>query len=306
MITGLLPVDGATIYFEQRGTGPLLLISQSGEGDARRSVDLVDALEADFTCLTYDRRGLSRSIIDDPARPVTMVEHADDVHRLLAHLTDRPAFVLGCSFGAVIGLHLAVSHPEQVDTLIAHEPVAPWLLGIEADAHRDELAHLQDLFGQSGLAGALPAIAASLGIDPANPDIEPELAPQPMNDRRRANFAHFITAEFTALRADPGCRDSLRGTTTRILPAAGATTPTAAFDYLAAHRLGALLDRPVTAFPGGHNGNTTHPRAWAARLRTVFGSPQETGQQSPKGPGRVPGPSERQVCALEPQTDSSS
>lgn len=271
MITGLLPVDGATIYFEQRGTGPALLISQSGEGDAGRTTDLADALENDFSCLTYDRRGLSRSSIDDPRRPVTMADHADDVSRLLAHRADGPALMLGCSFGAVIGLHLAAEHPEQLDTLIAHEPVAPWLLDdSEADAHRQELAHLQGLFMQRGLAGALPAIAASLGIVSTDTVTEPDLTPQPMNNQRRANFAHFITAEFTALRTDPGCRDHLGTTATRIIPAAGTTTPTTVFDHQAAHRLGELLHQPVTAFPGGHNGNTSHPRAWAKQLRATL------------------------------------
>ncbi|MYR41575.1 alpha/beta hydrolase [Streptomyces sp. SID5910] len=270
MTTGLLHVDGATVHFEQRGDGPLLFISQSGEGDARRTTDLVDALTDDFTVLTYDRRGLSRSVLDDPERPVTMADHADDAHRLLAHVADGPALMLGCSFGAVIGLHLAAHHGEQLDTLIAHEPVAPWLLDSEADAHRRELAELQELFATGGLTAALPAIAASLGIDPANADTEPDLTPQPMDEQRRTNFAHFITTEFTALRADPGCRDHLATTTTRILPAAGRTTPATVFDHQAAHRLGAVLDRPVLTLPGGHNGNTTHPRAWAAQLRTTL------------------------------------
>ncbi|MFE0651986.1 alpha/beta fold hydrolase [Streptomyces sp. NPDC059534] len=270
MTTGLLPVDGATLYFEQRGTGPLLLISQSGEGDARRTTDLVDALADDFTLLTYDRRGLSRSTLDHPERPVTMADHTDDAHRLLTHVTDSPAHMLGCSFGAVIGLHLAAEHGDRLDTLIAHEPVAPWLLDADADAHRRELAELQDLFATGGLATALPAIAKSLGIDPTHPDTEPDLTPQPMDEQRRRNFTHFITDEFTALRTDPGCRDRLAATKTRIVPATGRTTPTTVFDYQAAHRLAALLDQPVITFPGGHNGNTTHPRAWAAQLRTTL------------------------------------
>ncbi|MFI1658257.1 alpha/beta fold hydrolase [Streptomyces sp. NPDC020472] len=270
LTTGLLPVDGATLYFEQRGTGPLLLIAQSGEGDARRTTDLVDALADDFTLITYDRRGLSRSTLDDPHRPVAMTDHADDAHRLLAHVADGPALMLGCSFGAVIGLHLAVEHADQLDTLIAHEPVAPWLLDAEADSHRRELAGLQDLFATGGLPAALPAIAKSLGIDPAHPDTEPDLTPQPMDEQRRSNFARFITEEFTTLRTDPGCRDRLGTTGVRILPAVGRTTPTTIFDHQAAHRLGALLERPVVTFPGGHNGNTTHPRAWAAQLRTTL------------------------------------
>jgi pimeloyl-ACP methyl ester carboxylesterase len=273
MATGLLPVDGATLYFEQRGEGPLLFISQSGEGDARRTVDLVDALTDDFTVLTYDRRGLSRSALDDHERPVTMADHADDAHRLLAHVADGPAFMLGCSFGAVIGLHLAARHGEQLDTLIAHEPVAPWLLDSDVDAHRRELTELQSLFAAGGLPAALPAITASVGIDTLGADTEPDLTPQPMDEQRRTNFAHFITTEFTAVRTDPGCRERLGGTTTRILPAVGRTTPTTVFDHQAAHRLSSLLGRPVVTFPGGHNGNTTHPRAWAAQLRTTLHTP---------------------------------
>ncbi|MEU6858799.1 alpha/beta hydrolase [Glycomyces sp. NPDC046736] len=268
MITGLLPVDGATIYFEQRGTGPLMLISQSGEGDAQRSVDLVDALEDDFTCLTYDRRGLSRSPVEDPQ--VAIADHAEDARSLLAHLADGPAFMLGCSFGAVIGLHLAADHPEHIATLIAHEPVAPWLLPPDAAAaHRRELADLQHLYAADGLMAALPAIAASLGIDPAGPT-EPDLTPQPMNDQRRTNFAHFITNEFTAIRTDPGCLSQLDATTAAIIPAAGVTTPRTAFDYQAALHLAELLNRPLTTLPAGHNGNLTHPRAWANQLRTLL------------------------------------
>lgn len=84
--TDLLRVPGATLYYEMRGTGPMLLISQSGEGDAGRSIDLVDQLVGDFTMVTYDRRGLSRSTLDDPARGVTFAKHAQDVHHLLAAL----------------------------------------------------------------------------------------------------------------------------------------------------------------------------------------------------------------------------
>ncbi len=40
--TDLLQTSGATIHYKLRGTGPLLLISQSGEGDADRSDDLAD------------------------------------------------------------------------------------------------------------------------------------------------------------------------------------------------------------------------------------------------------------------------
>ncbi|GHJ44655.1 putative hydrolase YraK [Catellatospora sp. TT07R-123] len=268
-----LSVPGAELYYEVRGTGPLLLISQSGEGDAGRSTDLVDRLAADYTVVTYDRRGLSRSVPADPARPWTMADHADDVHRLLAALTDRPARMLGCSLGAVIGMHLAVRHPEQLAVLVAHEPVAPRLLPpTEQDFHQEELRDLQRLYRAEGLRAALGQIAQVLGIDPANPDAEPGLTAQPMDARRVANFDVFIERDFTAVVDDVLDPAAVRAAGVPIVPAYGRTTPHHVFDHRCAMELAALLGTPAVDFPGGHNGNTTHPRAYARRLREVLGA----------------------------------
>lgn len=272
--TGTVPVPGATLYYELRGSGPLLLISQSGEGDAGRSVDLVGHLVADHTVLTYDRRGLSRSAMADPARGVTMAEHADDVHRLLAALTDEPVLMLGASLGAVIGCHLAVRHPDQVRVLVAHEPVAPWLLPAAERAHHErELADLQHIYREEGLPAAIAAVATVLGIDPTNRDAEPDLTPQPMTAQRIANFDFFLTHDFTAVLGDTLDVAALAASPTRIVPAAGRTTPRTVFDYHCAEALADLLNTEIAQFPGGHNGNTSHPKAYATQLRTVLGMP---------------------------------
>ncbi|GLW20630.1 alpha/beta hydrolase [Microbispora triticiradicis] len=266
-MSGLLRANGATLYYEVHGTGPVLLISQSGEGDADRTTDLVRHLAGDHTVITYDRRGLSRSALDDPDRGASMADHVDDVHRLLAAVTDRPAHMLGCSFGAVIGLHLAVEHPEQLDTLIAHEPVAPGLLPApERVRHIRELEELQDLYRERGLAEAFGEIAAALGIDPVAQDTEPGLTPHPLDDRRRAGFDFFIRNDFGAVVRDTLDVAALGDTPVRVIPAFGRTTPRHVFDYRCAHELAALLGVEAREFPGGHNGNTTHPRAYATRI----------------------------------------
>lgn len=211
--TGTLPVPGATLYYEVRGTGPLLLISQSGEGDAGRSTDLVDRLVTDYTVVTYDRRGLSRSTLSDPARPITMPDHADDVHHLLAALTDK--------------------------------------------------------------------IASALGIDPTNQHAEPDLTPQPMTPQRIANFDAFIRHDFTAIVRDALNKADIAALTdVRIIPAAGRTTPRTVFDYRCAQQLAVLLDTDLTEFPGGHNGNTTHPTAYTTQLRHALHMPA-TGRRYP-------------------------
>jgi pimeloyl-ACP methyl ester carboxylesterase len=272
--TGTLPVPGATLYYEVRGCGPVLLISQSGEGDARRSTDLVDHLVSDHTVVTYDRRGLSRSTLEDPAKPVTMSDHADDVHRLLAALTDDPALMLGCSLGAVIGLHLAARHPGQVSTLIAHEPVAPWMLPPAERAHHErELLDIQQTYQLGGLTAAVKEVAKVLGINPADQDTEPHLTPQPMTPQRTANFDFFITRDFTAIVTDTlRLTDitALKNTPVRIVPVAGRTTPRTVFDHRCAQELARLLGTKVEEFPRGHNGNTTHPKAYAAQLHHVL------------------------------------
>lgn len=263
----LLRVPGATLYYEVRGTGPLLLISQSGEGDAGRSADLAGRLAGDHTVVTYDRRGLSRSTLDDPAQGVTLAQHADDVHRLLAELTDRPVPMLGCSLGASIGLHLISRHPEQVSTLVAHEPVTPRLLPADQRAHHErELREIQHVHRREGLRPALAMIADVLGIDPANPDAEPGLTSQPMTPRRVADFAFFIEHDVTAVLRDTLDVAALRDAPTRVVPAAGRTTPHTVFDRTCAAALAGLRGTPLREFPGGHNGNTTHPRAYATAL----------------------------------------
>ncbi|MFC9297986.1 alpha/beta fold hydrolase [Streptomyces sp. NPDC057011] len=266
-----LTVPGATLHYELQGTGPLLLIAQSGEGDADRSVDLVPHLTGDYTVLTYDRRGLSRSRAAEPGRTATLAEHAEDVHHLLAAVTDEPVLMLGCSLGAVIGLHLAARHPQQVATLVAHEPVAPRLLPAADRAHHEaELAGLQDTYRTGGLDAAFPEMARVLGIDLSRRDVEPGLTPQPLDERRRANFDYFITHDFSAVIQDTLDPAELTRTTTRILPALGAATPTTVFDHQCAVALADLLDTRIRTFPGGHNGNTTHPAAYAATLRAVL------------------------------------
>ena len=97
----------------------------------------------------------------------------DDVHRLLAELTDQPVRMLGCNLGAVIGLHVAVRHPDQIGTLVAHEPVAPRLLPDDRRGrHERELAEVQALYEREGLTAAFKAIAdvlATMKNGKANP-----------------------------------------------------------------------------------------------------------------------------------------
>ncbi len=264
-----MSVDGARIHYEVAGRGPVLLVAQSGEGDAGRSVDLVGRLVDRFTVVTYDRRGLSRSRPDDPAAPVTVRQHADDAAAVLRQVTGEPAVMLGLSLGAAIGLHLLAAHPGTVGTLIAHEPIALRFLppAEEADA-RARLESVRAVHRRDGWRAAAARVAAVLGIDPRGQETEPGITAFPFTAQRAANFEYFLTNDLAAVLADPLTLADVPGGA-RILPAVGRTSPPDGFDFLAAQALAAHLGVPAHRFPGGHNGNLTHPGAFADAVRRL-------------------------------------
>ncbi|MFJ8109615.1 alpha/beta fold hydrolase [Streptomyces sp. NPDC096132] len=170
-------------------------------GDASRSDAMVDHLVDAYTVVTYDRRGLSRSILDTPGSGATLDEHADDVDRLLAELTDRPARMLGCSMGAVIGLRLAARHPGRLSTLVAHEPAVPGLLP-EAERLRTqaELDEMRATFERDGWIAGVRKIGELLGIDPVRQETEPGARLAPLDASREADLDFFVRHDALTMR----------------------------------------------------------------------------------------------------------
>ncbi len=122
--TRTLDVPGAVLTYDVRkgasSSAPVLLLIGSPMG-AGGFVTLAGHF-ADRTVVTYDPRGVERSTKADPASPSTPEEHADDLHRLIAELDAGPVDLFASSGGAVNALALVAEHPEQVRTLVAHEP----------------------------------------------------------------------------------------------------------------------------------------------------------------------------------------
>src|SRR5206468_11355368 len=89
-----LGVPGASLYYEVRGSGPVLLMIPGGPADANSFQGIAPHLTDEFTLVTYDPRGISRSPLDEPIDDRRIVElFADDAHRLLAAVGTEPAFV---------------------------------------------------------------------------------------------------------------------------------------------------------------------------------------------------------------------
>lgn len=101
------------------GRPPLFMIGQPM--DASGFQDQV-ALFSDRTVVTYDPRGLGRSIRKDGRLTNEPATQAEDLHALIAALGVGPVDMFASSGGAVTALALVTAHPDDVSTLVAHEP----------------------------------------------------------------------------------------------------------------------------------------------------------------------------------------
>ncbi|WP_182879652.1 alpha/beta fold hydrolase [Microbispora sp. H10949] len=282
---GHLRVDGATLHYEVRGEGPLLLLIPGGTGGAASFDGVADDLATGYTVVSYDPRGLSRSPLDDPEAEQRVAQHADDAFRLLELLSpDAPARVAGCSSGAIVALHLLTTHPERVGRVVAHEPPVVEVLP-DAAEHRALLARVRDTFQREGLMPAAAVFAAGLrrpGADSADPDtaavdapVDPpkpaELPPEAAArvERTMADMPYFLGRIVPSFMAYTPDVDRLEALSDRLVLAAGADSA-GELPYRPAAFLAERFGTPLVHFPGGHTGLSTHPAEFGERLREVL------------------------------------
>jgi pimeloyl-ACP methyl ester carboxylesterase len=277
---GLLTVPGATLYYRVRGSGPLLLLLQGGAGNADASEGVAGLLLDRFTVVTYDRRGLSRSRLDEGAvAPSRLRTHSDDAYRLLAALTTEPAFVVGHSIGAVIGLDLVARRPERVRVLVAHEPPAPQFLpDVErAWAERAQL-EVEETYHREGAAAAVKEFGAMVHADARNR--EPDVTPPVQTPQTVADLDFFLKYDAPAARRHRLDIEALATATTEMVFGGGRDSR-GVWTRRSAEELAKCLGAEFLEFPGDHNGFTLRPREFAARLLEILnGSAGAAGEQS--------------------------
>ncbi|MBM2710396.1 alpha/beta fold hydrolase [Mesorhizobium caraganae] len=170
-----LKVPGASLYYETRGSGPVLLIIPGGPQDAGVFADVAGHLADRYTVVAYDPRGNSHSTFDGEPREQDLDVHGDDAARLIDALSAGPAYVFGTSGGAQIGLNLAARHPGRVRALVAHEPPSMMLLEDPAPALAG-MRDLHDTYRSHGVEAAMQKFFSENGLS-EGPD-QDEAGPQ--------------------------------------------------------------------------------------------------------------------------------
>jgi pimeloyl-ACP methyl ester carboxylesterase len=114
-------VNGVDFYCELRGSGPAIVLIPPGDGDCGAYAMVADILSDEFTILTFDMRGCSRSGRPADWTGITPEILAEDVAGIIRALDLAPASVYGCSSGGQTCLSLGVRHPEILRNIIVHE-----------------------------------------------------------------------------------------------------------------------------------------------------------------------------------------
>jgi 3-oxoadipate enol-lactonase len=105
------------LNFERAGDGPPLLHLGGTGGDLRRPRNALDrALQARFTVLRVDQRGMGLSPV--PPGPWCMADFARDALELLDRQGWERCAVLGYSFGGMVAQELALAAPPRIATLV--------------------------------------------------------------------------------------------------------------------------------------------------------------------------------------------
>jgi len=266
-----LQVPGASLYYEVRGSGPVLLMIPGGPMDADGFKDIADRLADTYTVVTYDCRGNSRSPMQGSWDDLTVALFADDARRLLDAVSTDQADVLGSSGGATYALDLVARYPGRVRTLVAHEPPVSELLPDAARYHA-----LNDQVGKTyrsqGTFAALQMFTKGVGFGDDEP---PERAEQPPEEaaaqaRIGANLELFAGRLIPIIGNYEPNLAALQESSTRIVVGVGDESTPEQMVYQTAHELAERLRSQPAQFPGGHGGFSSHPDGFATRLRSVL------------------------------------
>jgi pimeloyl-ACP methyl ester carboxylesterase len=115
--SGMAPVNDIQMYYAVYGQGEPVLLIHGGLGNADVWGFQVPALAEAHKVIVADSRGHGRSTRS--ARPFGYQLMADDYLALLDHLGLDQVALVGWSDGGIIGLDIAIRHPERLSRLFA-------------------------------------------------------------------------------------------------------------------------------------------------------------------------------------------
>ena len=255
----------------------------------------------DRTVVTYDPRGVERSMKADPATQSTPEQHADDLHRIIAALGAGPVDLFASSGGAVNALALVAAHPEDVRTLVAHEPplasILPDREGALAACRPSPTPTSSGGFG-AGMAQFIAVVSHqgpfTVEDSPRSPRPDPAMFGMPTEDDGNRTDPLLFQNIITCTHYEPDF-DALRAAPTRIVLAAGVESE-GQLAYRGGVAAAERLGIEPTPLP-------QRPRRVPRRRVRPGRRPRRVRRQAPRGPRRgLSPPNQRIPRPLRPRS----
>jgi len=285
MTTHRLDTGDADIVYDVRGPlptadgrPPLFMIGQPMDASG---FSTLASYFPDRTVITYDPRGLGRSVRRDGRVDHTPAVQAEDVHAVIAALGAGPVEIFASSGGAVTALALVAAHPDDVTCLVAHEPP---LIPVLPDAEAAERARagVRDVYEARGSGAGMAAFIAMTSWQGAftddyfaRPAPDPAQFGMPAEDDGSRDSPLLSDRSWAVSGYRPDA-DALAAAPTRVVIAVGEES-TGVFTGRTSVATAELLDQQPTVFPshhggflGGETGYAGQPEAFARRLREVL------------------------------------
>ncbi|MEC3953332.1 alpha/beta hydrolase [Nocardia sp. CDC153] len=233
------------------------------------------------TVITYDPRGLGRSVRKDGRTDNSPTVQAGDVHALITALGVGAVDMFASSGGAVTALALVAAHPDDVATLVAHEPP---IIGLLPDAAAAQRANA--LVGDAYRAkGSFAGMAAFIALTSwrgeftdayfAQPPADPAMFGMPSEDDGTRDDP-LLSGSSEAITAYTPDAAALRTASTRVVIAVGEESE-GVLTGRTAEATAALLGSAPVVFPSHHGGFTGpdsgypgQPEPFAHKLREVL------------------------------------
>jgi pimeloyl-ACP methyl ester carboxylesterase len=235
----------------------------------------------DRTVVTYDPRGLGRSVRKDGRVDHAPAVQASDVHAVIEALGARPVDMFASSGGAVTALALVADYPDDVMTLVAHEPPLIPVLP-DAEAAQRARSGVRDAYEANGSSAGMAAFIAMTSWQGeftdeyfAQPAPDPAQLGMPTEDDGSRDDPLLSDRSWAVSSYRPDV-DALAAAPTRVVIALGEESA-GTFTGRTAVATAELLRQEPTVFPshhggflGGEFGYAGQPEAFARRLRDVL------------------------------------
>ena len=254
-------VNGAKIYYEVRGSGPSVLFIAGATGDGGHFQRVAEFLSDEFTVVTYDRRANSRSPRPRSWQKTSAEEQSDDAAGLIEALGLAPAAVFGTSGGAIIGLDLAIRHPELIRGAILHEPAMLSVLDNPEQVMGVIQQAVEGGMQTGGPRGGLEAFVRFFVGDKAFEKLDVQL-----RERMLGNAETFFDLELGSVGPYHPDDATLAGVEVPMLVMAGAESPPLLIET--SRWLASRLHVALETLPGGHAPYFDRPEEMAQALRS--------------------------------------